>query len=525
MKTVKNHMRSTQPGEAHSRRGAVLHSSGCRVGSQVTFRRGAVLLLTLITIAMASLVVASLLFRTRAEQGASSASQRGEQAYEAAMSGITQVMAMLKDGPVDYEIWYDNPEFFRHQVVCSDETEAWYFTVYAGDPDLQDGVRYGLIDESGKVNINFASEAQLLKLPGMTEELVQSLMDWRDPDDEAREAGAEIEYYAALSPIGYRARNGPILSIEELRFVKGFGAAVIYGEDANANGLLDPNEDDQEESFPSDNADGLLDTGLLGAATTSAYERNVDFEGKPRVNINGPISSGQGEEEKDEEAGAKGATGAKEAGLSEDSLTAMGFSAETVEFILLYRADGGKFKSLLDLIDKKHTLRRNRSVPGGPDGKKGQKITSGISADDETLSLVLDKLTTASGGARRPWFGRLNVNSASEAALAAVPGLGEEAAKRIVEERASIDDEEKRTPAWLVTKGFVELAAFQKALPFITSMGFQYRVRCVGYGLPSGRFCVLEAMIDIGRGKPRIRYLRNLTRVGMPLAIDPDQER
>lgn len=507
MKPEKNHMRSTQPIETHSHRGAVL-------------------LLTLITIAIASLTVASLLFRTRAEQGASSASQRGEQAYEAAMSGITQVMAMLKDGPVDYEMWYDNPEFFRHQVVCSDETEAWYFTVYAGDPDLPDGVRYGLMDESGKVNINFASEAQLLKLPGMTEELVQSLMDWRDPDDEAREAGAEIEYYAALSPIGYRARNGPILSIEELRFVKGFGAAVIYGEDANANGLLDPNEDDQEESFPSDNADGLLDTGLLGAATTSAYERNVDFEGKPRVNINGPISSGKEEEEEaDEEAGAKGPQGAKEAGLSEDSLTAMGFSAETVEFILLYRADGGKFKSPLDLIDKKHTLRRNRSVPGGPSGKKGQKITSGISADDETLSLVLDKLTTASGGASRPWFGRLNVNSASEAALAAVPGLGEEVAKRIVEERASIDDEEKRTPAWLVTQGFVELDAFQKALPFITSMGFQYRVRCVGYGLPSGRFCVLEAMIDIGRGKPRIRYLRNLTRVGMPLAIDPDQER
>ena len=46
------------------------------------------------------------------------------------------------------------------------------------------------------------------------------------------------------------------LNAEELALVNGATYEVLYGEDANMNGVLDPNEDDGEESAPTDNSDG-----------------------------------------------------------------------------------------------------------------------------------------------------------------------------------------------------------------------------------------------------------------------------
>jgi hypothetical protein len=44
----------------------------------------------------------------------------------------------------------------------------------------------------------------------------------------------------------------------------------------------------------------------------------------------------------------------------------------------------------------------------------------------------------------------------------------------------------------------------------------------VGYGVPAGRFRVAEVVLDIAGKSPRIRYLRELTRLGLPIAMDAD---
>ena len=75
-----------------------------------------------------------------------------------------------------------------------------------------------------------AAQAQFIRLLiAVTEEqlseaeaiaITRSIGDWLDADTEPRFDGAEDDYYAGLTP-GYRASNRPMLSVTELRAVKG----------------------------------------------------------------------------------------------------------------------------------------------------------------------------------------------------------------------------------------------------------------------------------------------------------------
>ena len=63
------------------------------------------------------------------------------------------------------------------------------------------GVRYGLEDESTRLNVNAlvtidgiaenAGRDLLMALPGMTEDVADAILDWMDEDEEPREYGAE----------------------------------------------------------------------------------------------------------------------------------------------------------------------------------------------------------------------------------------------------------------------------------------------------------------------------------------------
>ncbi len=90
-------------------------------------------------------------------------------------------------------------------------------------------------DESGKININYASEEQLhalLAAVGVNQQdadiIVDSIMDWRDPDEAHRLNGAEDDYYQRLNP-PYQARNGRLDTVEELLLIKGVTPEYYYG--------------------------------------------------------------------------------------------------------------------------------------------------------------------------------------------------------------------------------------------------------------------------------------------------------
>jgi hypothetical protein len=97
-------------------------------------------------------------------------------------------------------------------------------------------------------------------------------------------------------------------------------------------------------------------------------------------------------------------------------------------------------------------------------------------------------------------------------------------AERIVRTRVDVDPVVKETPAWLCTENIVSADRFKEMAPMLTARSYQFHLRCVAYGRPCGQFRVIDAVIDLARGSPRVVYQRDLTRLGVPFGIDVEQE-
>ena len=92
-----------------------------------------------------------------------------------------------------------------------------------------------VVDEGGKVAINWVDQTVLIHVlnnlglaPDKASEIADSILDWRDKDEEKRLNGAENEYYSSL-PRPYVAKNAPFDSVEELLMVKGVTPDLFYG--------------------------------------------------------------------------------------------------------------------------------------------------------------------------------------------------------------------------------------------------------------------------------------------------------
>jgi general secretion pathway protein K len=141
------------------------------------------------------------------------------------------------------EIFYK--KVYNNQTVLLEGTEVWKtdgspYSIQAGN--LQYTV--SIIDESGKVDINAISDILLKNLllnSGVRQEeadtIVDSIMDWRDPDDLHRLHGAESDYYMSL-PNPYKAKDANFDTLEELLLVKGMTPEILYG-DSKKKGIID----------------------------------------------------------------------------------------------------------------------------------------------------------------------------------------------------------------------------------------------------------------------------------------------
>ncbi len=85
----------------------------------------------------------------------------------------------------------------------------------------------GLLEDNKPNEPRVQQFERLLKAVGLDRTLAQTLLDWMDPDIDRRfPDGAEDENYLGAKP-AYRAANGPLMSISELRLVKGFDAKAM----------------------------------------------------------------------------------------------------------------------------------------------------------------------------------------------------------------------------------------------------------------------------------------------------------
>jgi DNA uptake protein ComE-like DNA-binding protein len=343
----------------------------------------------------------------------------------------------------------------------------------------EEEVVFGLIDEAAKLNVNTAPAESLAKLPGMTEDLAEAIVDFRDTDSDPQAYGAEDEYYGSLDP-PYRAKNAPFESLEELLLVKGVTPTVLYGEDTNQNGVLDPWEDT--------NQDRQLDRGLAAYVTVYSTEPNVNSQGTARVNLN---------------------TATRE---EIRQALAQGMSSDLVNQVLaqLFPSGGG-----------------GGGGGGGGSGAAGrtqvqsmaellQQVPALLLAENrKALGSLLD-VATVSQQTMLP--GLVNVNTAPPEVLAALPGLDEEVAQ-------SIDGYRKQgggdfsSVTWLLDIDGVGTGRFLQLLPSITARSFQYRVDALGVCGSRNVFRRFSVVLD--RSRPDVPAIawRDVTDWGAPLDL------
>jgi len=265
------------------------------------------------------------------------------------------------------------------------------------------GLMPGPSDAHAKLNVNLMSVDDLMLLPGMSEDIAESIVDWIDADDTPQLSGAEVETYVGLtSP--YRPRNGPVRSLAELERVKGVDPLTLRGEDWNLNGRLDANENDGDLSWPPDSADGKLDAGWSAIITGDSVTLPFNTQGLATLDLVTTEAS-----QLEAELGVS----------SEQAQTlvayATGDAPNMAEFI---RTPLSQLAAQLQR-DGRLTLTQPRGTGGrGGRGGRGGGATGQVQVPDltsEQLSALIERTTVVEAAALRP--GKLNLNTCDEATL------------------------------------------------------------------------------------------------------------
>lgn len=141
----------------------------------------------------------------------------------------------------------------------------------------------GPLDEHAKLNVNGEHRAYIDVMFGpLSWGVFAAIEDWIDEDDEPSEFGVERDYYQSLDS-RYEPRNAPLQSVTELELVAGIEPSDIRGEDWNMNSLLDPSENDGDETPPWDNESGVLDGGWARMLTVRSVADGATNSGLPRI--------------------------------------------------------------------------------------------------------------------------------------------------------------------------------------------------------------------------------------------------
>ncbi|UCC29723.1 MAG: general secretion pathway protein GspK [Phycisphaerales bacterium] len=533
-----------------------------------TSRRAVILPVVLMILLLLGLLVAMFSFRVNADLASTQAVAYRLQTRLAAEAGIERVKLLLGEARYDMDRWYHNSDELHRIIVWTeggdesvwgtneefeDEGMAYRFSIVADDPtDDEDYIRLGITDESSKINLNTATESQLLRLVRVAvaeneevipQDIVNAILDWRDVDQIPRgEVGdTEGEYYRRL-PKPYRVKNGPFETVEELLLVKGVTDEILYGEDFDRNGLLTPNEDDDDVSFPLDNQDGKLNRGLYPYLTVHSVENNVSNDNRPRVYLFGQQevlrqelneafpddpkvvefivaaarSQGGGGGNSAENAGPgsgrfgsgpRGNTGNPRPGeggegSGPDELNEGNESAGTNTVGDAETGGGGSGPG---------TMRSPASLLTVQD--VGGKLPPKTPVTLEDLPVLMDRTTTLPPE-QRTIPGLININTAPRLVLQCIEGLTNEHIEAILERRERVPPETKATTAWLLTEEVVDLKTFEQIAPVITARGQQFRIEALGYGDHIGMVTRLEVVIDMVGPIGQTIYYRDLTYLG-----------
>ncbi len=545
--------------------------SGQHLDPSIDPREGTALIVVLVVIVLLSLAAYTFTELMLAETEATERYGRGALTQAFADSGVELAAAWLyalpEEDPIDL---YHNTELFRAALLQDNTFERGRGRVSLVAPVESDltgtQIRFGLIDESARLNpnalIGFGLDDELTRemlmyLPGMTEDVADAILDWVDADDDTRDYGAETDVYLMFSP-PYEAKNGPLESVDELLLVDGVTPELLFGEDANRNGLLDPNENDGEATPPLDNADGLLNPGWAAFLTVHSRESNLRPDGSPKININQPLLTVLYDELADEfgeesgipqfitayrlngssnlpplsPEGSDNTTGDLETdealqGIAESLAKSLGGGSGAVVTrggMDITAGPGYDFISLYDLIDAEVEVDR---VNGTTTSTETVVSLWSSSPGDlaESLPFLFENFTIRDAAIIE---GRINVNQARLECLLGLPDMPPDLAEAIVAAAPVIVDGQatadvlssRTTTGWLLIDGLADLTTIRLLDRYLTVRGGVYRVNAVGHFDRGGPVARVEAIIDSTLTPPRIVFQRDLTHLGPGYRID-----
>lgn len=197
-------------------------------------RRGGALIVALWVVVILSMLVGTLAFEMRIEAGITSQYRKRVKAAALARAGAEYArMLLLKSRRVDptAEESFDEDPVYLNSMLLSRGVAVTGLEHEMGDGKF----RLDILPEGSRRNVNRLQPAEWRELlrqaqvpEDLWEELIACAGDWIDADDNTKPNGAESDD-AFYRERGYRVKNGPIDTIDELLLVKGFSEPILFG--------------------------------------------------------------------------------------------------------------------------------------------------------------------------------------------------------------------------------------------------------------------------------------------------------
>ena len=425
--------------------------------------------------------------------------------------------------------------------------DAWRFSVISVDRPVG-GVptlRFGLTTESAKLHLATllrweqttpgAGRQALLRLPGMTEILADSLLDWIDADDTPRPQGAESEYYQGLGLV-IRPANAVPQTLEQLLAVRGMSAWQLFGAGAAANaaasaesGLnpagsaVPPEGGDpivtlpQQELSPETFAEPALEAQTEAAAGTTrplcelltvwSAERLWQPDGTAKVNINQPDlnairASLQG---RLPESLLQFLLLARVYGLTATAPTGAAEQGPDAVVLPAGATAGAGLKSLGELVDGMVLV----PAAGIRPLTLVRSPLQSTQADSDLLFRQLTDVCSTEPGPVIP--GRISLQEAPEEVLRGLPGLTIEQAASLVAQRTRLQPFERRSLLWPVRAGVLTVEQWRAMLPELTDTGDVFQAELIVYRVVGGPLLRRKLILDAAAGATRRVYWRDVT--------------
>jgi type II secretory pathway component PulK len=405
-------------------------------------------------------------------------------AAEQAIDGAARYVSSLLQNLPTNGIMPD-PSTYECAAVPVGDCHFWLIgrdTNYSSGPTQ---IAFGLIDEASKLNLNTATSNMIVTLPGMNLDLTQSILDWRDTNG----GSGSQTYYSMMHP-PYQNKSAPFETVDELRLLYGADLDTLIGEDANRNGILDPDEND-------DNHNNVLDPGLLDCVTVYSREPVTNADGTARINVQSLSSANSGDLRTLLEASLN-------ASRADQILAQLGVAGGTGS-----GSSSGRPSNPPQAGAGTVTIRSPLEF----------FVRSGMTTDE--FGAIANKITVTNGAYIE---GRININTASPSVLACLPGISDtpDLAQTLVTYREQNPDR-LTSIGWIVdalgASSASALAALE-AVDCITTTSYQYSADIAAVG-PHGRgFRRTLFIFDTADGAPKVIYRQDRTHLGWALGKD-----